>query len=127
MELADLMGNPIVKLEGKYLVWSTVCDAPVTPGMTLGELEEYVRFRYGQQGLADLPARLARVEAKGTSSMDDSSAEETIWLNRAGADETCLSRSQIVALCSNCDDDSPRPHGVKINETFSFEDWEKLP
>jgi len=40
---------------------------------------------------------LARVEAKGTSSYDDESLEATVWLNRAGPGESCLSVEQLEA------------------------------
>lgn len=86
----------IVKLAGKYLIWSKIVDAPLTFGMTLEELIEHVRDESGRRGLDDLPARLARVEARGTSSLRHSSAVDTIWFNRAGAGETCMTIEQLV-------------------------------
>lgn len=90
------MGNPIVKLEGKYLVWSTVSDSPITYGLTLAELRRYVKEEDGRRGLEDLARRLERVEQKGTSSHLDANADDTIWLNRAGPDETSLHREEII-------------------------------
>jgi hypothetical protein len=90
------MGNPIVKLGGKYLVWSTIVDAPVSYGMTLAELETYVREEDGRRGVDELGRRLQRVAEKGTSSFDDKDADDTIWLNRAGPDETPLHREEII-------------------------------
>lgn len=90
------MGNPIVKLEGKYLVWSTISDSPVTYGLTRVELCQYVKEEDGRRGLEGLARRLERVEQKGTSSFDDENADDTIWLNRAGPDETPLHREEII-------------------------------
>jgi hypothetical protein len=91
------MGQFIVKLAGKYLVWSTIVDAPVSYGMDEAELREWIKDEYGEQGLRDLPARLARVEKKGTSALTYESAERTIWFNRAGPNETQLTVPQIIA------------------------------
>lgn len=90
------MGNPIVKLEGEYLIWSTIVDSFVTFGMTLEGLEECIREEYGNEGARELPRRLARVEEKGTSAYDDESAEDTILVNRAGPNEGPLHREEIV-------------------------------
>ena len=91
------MGQHIVKLEGKYLLWSTIVDAPITYGMTLTELKAYVKEESGNEGLRELPKRLERVEQKGTSALNRDSADDTIWLNRAGKDETRLTRAEFVA------------------------------
>lgn len=90
------MGSYIVKLEDKYLVWSSTVDAPVTFGMTLDEFREYYKEEHGREGLRELPFRLERVDAKGTSAHDDENANDTIWLNRAGPDETVLHREEII-------------------------------
>ena len=84
------MGQFIVKLKEHYLIWSTIADAPLTYGMTRDELTEWTRDEYGKKGLEELPARLARVDAKGTSAHREESAVSTIWLNRAGPNESCL-------------------------------------
>lgn len=90
------MGQFIVKLAGRYIVWSTVVDAPVTYGMTLDELREHVQQRDGSNGLAALASRLERVEQYGTSSPHHESPDEVMWLNRAGRNETALTKAQII-------------------------------
>lgn len=90
------MGNPIVKLEGSYLIWSTIVDAPITFGGTRKQLEARIREEHGRRGVEELVARLERVEAKGTSSRHDESADDTIFLNRAGPREAPLAREEIV-------------------------------
>lgn len=84
------MGQYIVKLKEHYLIWSSTVDAPISEGMNLHDLKDWIREEYGRQGMEQLPARLARVEAKGTSSKGDDDALDTIWLNRAGPDEKPL-------------------------------------
>jgi len=89
----------IMKLERgtevRYLEWSTTVDAPVTYGMTVAELHDYVQAEYGRRGLEELPARLDRVERFGTSSIRPCSANDLITANRAGEKESCLTLDQI--------------------------------
>ncbi len=79
-----------------YLEYSTIVDAPITWGMSLDELHQHIKDKYGSEGLRELPARLVRVEAKGTSAHDDASADDTIVCNRAGLRETELTMAQLV-------------------------------
>jgi hypothetical protein len=90
------MSNCIIKLGGKYLIWSTVVDAPITRGMTLEQLREWVKAEAVERALRDLPERLARVEAKGTSAFNDASVADTIYLNHAGEGESHLSKREII-------------------------------
>lgn len=90
------MPRPIVKLEGKYLVWSTISDGPASWGMTREELIDYFQKEYGNQGVYELGPRLERVDEKGTSSHDDEDADDTVWLNRAGPREKPLHREEII-------------------------------
>jgi hypothetical protein len=79
-----------------YMEWSTVVDAPVTGGGSLQEFKRYYRREYGNQGMRDLPDRLSRVEAKGTSDHMHADVGELIANNRAGKGETCLTKEQII-------------------------------
>lgn len=90
------MGRFIIKLEDKYLEWSTVVDAPVTFGMTLDEFKAYYKDEYGASGMHGLDERLKRVEEKGTSSMIDDSLDSVISHNRAGKNETHLSKKKLI-------------------------------
>jgi hypothetical protein len=102
------MANPIVKLtrNGRdiYFIWSSIADAPMTKGMSLEELEEYVEHYQGQNGLDELPARLVRVALRGHSAMDEGgdhsckSGEEYVAFNRAGPRESRLSVDQLWDL-----------------------------
>ena len=90
------MGNCIIKIEDQYFEWSTVVDAPITRGMMLVELEAYVKNEYGREGLEKLPARVQRADATGTSMLGHASLDDTISVNRAGPDESCISKADIL-------------------------------
>ena len=62
----------------RYLEWSSIVDAPITYGLTLEEFTDYYRSEYGDQGMRDLPDRMARVEATGTSERNSKSVAETV-------------------------------------------------
>lgn len=84
------MGQYIVKLKEYYLIWSSIVDAPLCICDSVADVTDYIREEYGCEGVRNLPPRLARVEAKGTSSLGEESAISTIWLNRAGPNESTL-------------------------------------
>jgi hypothetical protein len=64
--------------------------------MTQDQLVTYVREESGRRGVEDLDRRLERVESKGTSAFNDETADDTIWLNRAGPGETIMHRDEII-------------------------------
>lgn len=72
----------------RYLIWSTIVDAPLTFGCSLDEIYAEWKERYGSAGLANLKRDIAD---DGFDKLDD-----VISCNRAGKDETRLSREQIV-------------------------------
>lgn len=79
-----------------YFEWSTVVDAPVTFGQSLEDFKEYYRNEYGQSSVRDFEDRMKRVEAKGTSSQIYDNVDELISGNRAGDDETELTKEEIL-------------------------------
>ena len=94
------MPTCIIKLtkgdQSKYLFWSTISDAPTSYGMTKEELVEEIRFRHGEEGIRELPARLERVERRGYSWIDDhGTLEDFLSCNRAGDAEEELTPDQI--------------------------------
>ena len=96
------MSTYIIKLpcdgDDYYLLWSSIVDAPVSYGMTLGEFLEEYKERYGTQGMEGLPERMKRVEESGTSDRI-SRAPVRKWIesyNRAGENETQLTFDEIV-------------------------------
>ena len=89
------MGRFIIKIKDRYFEWSTVVDAPITNGMRLGELHDYIKDEYGKRGLESLGERLQRVETSGTSCLVDDTMEETIRENHAGPNGESLTAEQI--------------------------------
>ena len=83
-----------------YLEWSSIVDGPVTVGMSREHFERYYRKQYGELAMDRLPKRLTRAEKYGTSSMEQTTAEEMLTGNRAGPDEANLTMSEIIdAYC----------------------------
>lgn len=85
----------IVKLHDYYMEYSTVVDSPTTFGMKRAEFEDYYRKQYGESVMRELPARMERVDAKGTSALTDKNIFDTMGFNRAGPRERRLSIKQI--------------------------------
>jgi hypothetical protein len=79
----------IIKLEGKYLEWSTVADAPTTFGMSREDCIALLK------DAPDAARRLARADSTGTSAVDVS-LDALLEGNRAGPNETCLSRAELL-------------------------------
>lgn len=96
------MARYIIKIKDKYLEWSTVVDAPVTICATLDDFKEYYIAEHGKASIGELAYRLARVEAKGTSSHIHGSLEDCIVGNRAGDNEETLTLDEIYEkYCKN--------------------------
>jgi hypothetical protein len=125
------MGRFICKFDdgptAYYLEWSTVVDAPVTFGMSLDEFKAYYRDEYGRQGMDfGFEERMKRVEEKGTSSQLDSCVDDVISGNRAGKDETCLSKEQIIEWYCRRKDEHGIPHGLQFNpDTEEYEEYKE--
>lgn len=77
------MPKYIIKVAGKYMEYSTIVDAVCTMPMTLEEFTAYYKERYGSYAMdREFPERMARVEEKGTSCMNDKSVKNTLRCNR---------------------------------------------
>lgn len=86
----------LVKLGRYYLEWSTVCDAPLTWGMTRAQLKELLVDR--GDGDVVVESRLARVDKNGSSCIAGGpwSADDVVLSNRAGPNESNLSKAELV-------------------------------
>jgi hypothetical protein len=95
------MGRYVIRLDDGpddrwYLVWSTVVDAPLTYGLSRGAMLEYLLQCTGDHAWQAVE-RMDRVDAKGTSSFNPgASVDNLIECNRAGPNETKLTREQII-------------------------------
>ncbi len=92
------MARYLIKLDKWYFEWSTVVDAPITYRMTLKQLIKYIKDEYGRTGLEELPSRLKRVEKQGISFLANVSVDEFIEFNRAGKNETSITKEEIIKL-----------------------------
>jgi len=90
------MPRYLCKLDDQYFEWSTIVDAPTTFGMTREEMEEYHREEYGVSADAELARRLARVDATGCSARDGTTVDDLIASNRAGPNESALTREELL-------------------------------
>jgi hypothetical protein len=90
----------VIKLRDRYLVWSTIVDAPTTFGMTLDELYEYARIEEGASGVRRLTANMERIERTGTTFRTGASLQFALAGNHAGPDDAELSVDEIYqAYC----------------------------
>ncbi len=78
-----------------YLVWSTSTDAPVTNGMSYAEFQTYYRQTYGEDAMEYFEARMELMGKTGCS-RPGLTVDEAIADNRAGTNETHLSREVLI-------------------------------
>ncbi len=94
------MSRMIIKLTDSqqdwYLEWSTVVDAPITYGMSLEEFKAYYKEEYGRSSMDELEKQLERVEEIGTSSRIHDSVDDLIAFNRAGDNESQISKEELI-------------------------------
>lgn len=79
-----------------YMEWSTIVDAPISDAMSLDEFHNYYREKHGSVGMKELHERLGRVKITGCSRIDGGTLEGLIATNRAGPEEECLSKHEII-------------------------------
>lgn len=95
------MPQYVVKIgPDRYLLWSTVVDAPITYGMSRQEMKEHLVLETPVErdlALEQARRRLARADVRGTSSMvGHESAESLMSYNRAGPGESCLPVDELI-------------------------------
>lgn len=92
------MSHTIIHHKGVFNLYSSISDSPVfESGLTVAQLEQYIKQQYGAQGLRNLEERIKRAQLKGTSSHLAMSLDSEILCNRAGPKETQLSFEAFVA------------------------------
>lgn len=83
-----MMARFILHHDGGYNVWSTIVDAPLyDSALTLAQLRD-------AEPVTD--ERLARAHDKGCSALSGETLDGCIAVNRAGPDETQLSRDEFI-------------------------------
>jgi hypothetical protein len=83
------------KEKSYYCEWSTVVDSPVSPLFpTVEQFKDWYESRYPNDH--DFEERMMRVVRNGTSFEEPTTAEELIRGNRAGKNESELSKKELV-------------------------------
>lgn len=95
-----------------FIVWSSIVDAPITFAMTQEEFRLWWSEEYGRAGREQLDGHFARG--------DFGTLEDELVVNRAGADETSLTREQIIDFYFVRKGEGEQPVGT----TYSDEDPE---
>ena len=92
-----MMGQLILHKDGAYNLYTTIADgACYESALTLEQLEEVIRFQFGEQGVRDLQQRLERAHKTGCSHRLGMTLAECIAANRAGENESKLSFDEFV-------------------------------
>ena len=88
----------IIHKDGVYNFYDTRSDgAWFESGLTLEQLTKFYEKEYGSHRLAELPERLERAHARGTSCRITESLEYGLSCNRAGPGETRMSVEDFIA------------------------------
>ena len=91
------MSFPIIHHAGAYNLWNTEWDKPCfEEALSEAELMAYIKENYGEAGLRELPRRIERAKACGTSHMLHKSLESLVENNRAGRGECKISLETII-------------------------------
>jgi hypothetical protein len=94
MELKDLegiMANILCYHKGKYNFYTTIADGfCYERGLTLQQVCDVVKDRYGQDGLDELPERIRRAHKNGHSAHGGGTLADLLSRNRAGDNEERL-------------------------------------
>lgn len=98
--------------EHRYLIWSSIVDAPITYGATLEQIRNYWKEEHGRRGLEDLDRDIFNNPDSWWTDL-----REVSGANRAGEGETKLTDEQIVKHYFL---DKPKPPPPK------GEDWQKI-
>ena len=88
------MGNGIIKIKDRYMEWSTIVDAPVSPALAIDDFREWYRDKYGRVGLRDFENDLEEIDERGTN-YNYTKLETVVELNRAGEKEARITLDEI--------------------------------
>lgn len=89
------MGKCIIKLDGKFVHWSSVTDGPESPLLPEELFKKYWQDEYGRSGVIDYEDLMELAREKGCSARGYTVAE-ILSNNRAGKDDKKLTKEQII-------------------------------
>ena len=106
------MGQFICHHNGGFNIFNTISDGfRWTEAIDENTLCEWYAEEYGRRGVEELPARLDRAKAKGTS-CHDSDLAAVLACNRAGKNERELSVAECVRQFLTLSNRPSRPAGA---------------
>lgn len=123
-QLVILMGYCVIKLDGKYLEWSSISDSPRSYLLPKELFSRYWREQYGIQRIGELKKVLKDTDEKGTNSLMSKSAEEVIKDNHAGKGGKSLTKKQIIDEYT-LTDVAEFEQWIKAREKDEIDFWEK--
>jgi len=92
------MGKCIIQLDGKFMHWSSVTDAPETPLLPESLFAQYWKDEYGRSGMVDYANMIDLAKETGTSiRFGNETVDSVIRSNRAGTKEKTLTKEEIIA------------------------------
>lgn len=101
------MGQYIAEFGGKFCIWSTVVDAPITPLMNREELRGVLIAELGSNRALAFEDRMQRVALRGCSARNGTTKADLLRFNKAGPNETHLAtEAEIVAEYSKVERNS---------------------
>lgn len=92
------MGQAIIKIKDRYFLYSTIVDAPITPGLTKEEMRRYMLGEAAAEAKLHFEASMRAVEEKGHSfrgCKNNASVADVVICNCAGPDDSTLTLEEI--------------------------------
>ena len=91
------MGKCIIKLDDKFLQWSSVTDAPETPLLPEPLFAQYWKDEYGRSGIVDYANMIDLAKKNGHSiRFSKETVNSIIRHNRAGKNDKRLTKDEII-------------------------------
>ena len=97
------MGKCIINLDGKFMLWSSVTDAPESPLLPEPLFKNFWHAEYGRSGWLDYEDRMDIAKKSGCSA-HGYTVNQVISNNRAGEKEKKLTKKEIIEAYTS---DSP--------------------
>lgn len=89
------MGKCIIKLDDKFMHWSSVTDAPESPLLAESLFQNYWYAEYGRSGWVDYANMIEEARKKGCSARGYT-VNEIINSNHAGTNGRKMTKEQII-------------------------------
>jgi hypothetical protein len=90
------MGKCVIKLDGKYMQYTTVSDSPCSPLLPEALFKRYWDAKYGFGSGFDYLIAMRDVELNKGCSAHGYTVDEVLKNNRAGAKEKHMTKAQII-------------------------------